>query len=59
MDIKVDRKDSASIIVQRILVQYPKMLYTSDMQPLDACGNYYMQNYPTLQLMGDGIMIGF
>jgi len=29
------------------------------MQPLDAAGIITLQNYPTLQLMGDGIMIGF
>ena len=30
-----------------------------DMQPLDAAGIITLQNYPTLQLMGEGIMIGF
>lgn len=29
------------------------------MQPLDAAGIITLQNYPTLQLMGEGIMIGF
>ena len=29
------------------------------MQPLDAAGIITLQNYPTLQLMGEGTMIGF
>ena len=29
------------------------------MQPLDAAGIITLQNYPTLQLMGEGMMIGF
>ncbi|NSC50928.1 S8 family peptidase [Dorea longicatena] len=37
----------------------PKCYALLDMQPLDAAGIITLQNYPTLQLMGDGIMIGF
>lgn len=37
----------------------PKCYTLLDMQPLDAAGIITLQNYPTLQLMGDGIMIGF
>lgn len=37
----------------------PKCYALLDMQPLDAAGIIALQNYPTLQLMGDGIMIGF
>lgn len=37
----------------------PKCYAPLDMQPLDAAGIITLQNYPTLQLMGDGIMIGF
>ena len=37
----------------------PKCYTLLDMQPLDAAGIITLQNYPTLQLMGEGIMIGF
>lgn len=37
----------------------PKCYALLDMQPLDAAGIITLQNYPTLQLMGDGVMIGF
>ena len=37
----------------------PKCYTLLDMQPLDAAGIFTLQNYPTLQLMGEGIMIGF
>ena len=37
----------------------PKCYTLLDMQPLDAAGIIKLQNYPTLQLMGEGIMIGF
>ncbi len=37
----------------------PKCYTLLDMQPLDAAGIITLQNYPTLQLMGEGVMIGF
>ena len=37
----------------------PKCYTLLDMQPLDAAGIITLQNYPTLQLMGEGMMIGF
>ena len=37
----------------------PKCYALLDMQPLDAAGIITLQNYPTLQLMGEGVMIGF
>lgn len=37
----------------------PKCYTLLDMQPLDAAGIITLQNYPTLQLTGEGIMIGF
>ena len=37
----------------------PKCYTLLDMQPLDAAGIITLQNYPTLQLMGEGILIGF
>ena len=37
----------------------PKCYTLLDMQPLDASGIITLQNYPTLQLMGEGVMIGF
>jgi len=53
-----------SILADLSIRQYwysaiPKCYALLDLQPLDAAGIITLQNYPTLQLMGEGIMIGF
>lgn len=40
-------------------VRFQNVMLLLDLQPLDAAGIITLQNYPTLQLMGEGIMIGF
>lgn len=58
--VSVNRRILAGLSIKQYWYStIPKCYALLDMQPLDAAGIITLQNYPTLQLMGEGVMIGF
>ena len=58
--VSVNRKILADLSIKQYWYStIPKCYALLDMQPLDATGIITLQNYPTLKLMGEGVMIGF